>query len=169
MLDVRFRPITLWPRKETAGRISAPFVAPYTKTLDLLEYELGKLKARDIVIQADFAMADLSNDGQPRSGKFPRSPRVILSFEGSKGALSIPCDRFISWTDNIRAIALSLEALRKVDRYGITVSDEQYRGWAQLPAASGSSVSDMPWWSVLGCRRDATRSEVEARYRELAR
>ena len=50
----------------------------------------------------------------------------------------MPCDRFDNWKDNLRAIALSLEALRMVDRYGVTVKGEQYRGWTQLPAAPAS-------------------------------
>lgn len=36
-----------------------------------------------------------------------------------------------------RGIALSLEALRAVDRYGCTQGDRQYRGWAQLPPGEG--------------------------------
>jgi hypothetical protein len=35
---------------------------------------------------------------------------------------------------NVRAIALALEALRKVDRYGVTKRGEQYAGWKALPS-----------------------------------
>lgn len=46
-----------------------------------------------------------------------------------------------SWEDNLRAIALALEALRKVDRYGVTRRGEQYTGWKQLTAGdSGPSA-----------------------------
>jgi hypothetical protein len=38
----------------------------------------------------------------------------------------------------VRAIALALEALRKVDRYGVTQSGEQYRGWQALPSPTAS-------------------------------
>lgn len=41
------------------------------------------------------------------------------------------------WQANARAIALGLNALRAVDRYGITRTGEQYRGWAQIEAAPG--------------------------------
>ncbi len=30
-----------------------------------------------------------------------------------------------------------MEALRKVDRYGVTRSGEQYKGWTPLPASGG--------------------------------
>jgi len=36
----------------------------------------------------------------------------------------------------MRAIALSLQALRAVDRYGVARRAEQYRGWKQLPSAT---------------------------------
>lgn len=41
------------------------------------------------------------------------------------------------WQHNVRAIALGLEALRAVDRYGITQTGQQYKGWRQLTAGSG--------------------------------
>lgn len=61
-------------------------------------------------------------------------PGVILTFESDKGSMSMPCDRYDKWRDNLRAIALALEALRAVDRYGVTRGNEQYRGWARIEA-----------------------------------
>ncbi len=48
----------------------------------------------------------------------------------------MPCDRYLDWEANLRAIALTLERLRSVERYGIvTEQQEQYTGWLRLPAA----------------------------------
>lgn len=137
MIDARFRPIETWPGTRTASyrRKRAQFRATYAQTLDLLEKELGYLRARDIVIQAGFGVDQIRNDGWPRSSARPKSdPGVIVSFRSPKGELSFPCDRYLDWEDNLRAIALSLEALRAVDRYGVTQQAEQYRGWQALPA-----------------------------------
>jgi hypothetical protein len=71
-------------------------------------------------------------DGRPRASAKASHPGVILSVSTSVGALRYPCDRFATWQDNLRAIALSLEALRKVDRYGVTKSGEQYRGFLAI-------------------------------------
>lgn len=49
-------------------------------------------------------------------------------------------DAFPHWQDNVRAIALGLEALRKVDRYGIGKRGEQYVGWRALPAGDAGEV-----------------------------
>lgn len=46
------------------------------------------------------------------------------------------------WQANVRAIALSLEALRAVDRWGVTSSGEQYRGWSAISATSGEFDMD---------------------------
>lgn len=156
MIDARFVPIDKWPGKATAyyDRKAAPFRAAYAATLDLLEKELNQLGAKDITIQAYFERRDIRNDGWPRSSARPSQPGVIVGFDIRKSkwdpekrryvdelvrSMSFPCDRFKSWEDNLRAIALALEALRKVDRYGVTQSGEQYQGWAKLPPATDPS------------------------------
>lgn len=48
----------------------------------------------------------------------------------------MPCDKYNDWEANLRAIALTLEHLRAVERYGATTEkQEQYTGWLRLPAA----------------------------------
>jgi hypothetical protein len=44
---------------------------------------------------------------------------------------------------NARAIALGLEALRKVDRYRITKRGERYTGWSALPPATPMGAAKM--------------------------
>ncbi len=136
MLEYTVRPIEQWPGKETPGynRDKSPFSAKWSDTLDLLERELRELRGKQVVMQIDVELHQLRNDGMLRSTATPRSPRVILAFESKHGPLSYPCDKFTDWQANVRAIALALEALRKVDRYGVTRQAEQYKGWAKLPA-----------------------------------
>jgi hypothetical protein len=133
-LQATFRPLAAWPGKATVSRKRAPFRIGYAERLNLLEHELTKLSAKDIIIQAQFEPKDIRNDGWPRSSARPKGPAIIVSFKGTKGPLAFPCDRYDSWEDNLYAIALSLEALRAVDRHGVTQNAEQYRGWTQLPA-----------------------------------
>jgi len=100
--------------------------------LKLLDAELRHLKSRACVVQLYVTEEQVGLDGGLRGRVFPRKPGVIVSFESKHGPLSYPCDRFDVWRDNVRAVALSLEALRKIDRYGVTQTDEQYRGWQRL-------------------------------------
>lgn len=133
MLQYVVRPIDQWPGEPTRQRQPSAFTAKWSNTLDILERELRELRAKDVVIQADVQPHQLRNDGMLRAEARPASPKVILSFESKHGPLSYPCDRFHDWQDNVRAIALALEALRKVDRYGVTRKAEQYKGWSKLP------------------------------------
>jgi hypothetical protein len=141
MLQYQFRPIDQWPGKATTSRGPSPFRAPWSSTLDLLERELRHLHAKDVVLQADVELREIRNDGMLRSDARPRSPRVILAFTSKHGDLSYACDRYRDWQGNVRAIALTLESLRAVERYGATRGGEQYKGWAKLPPPPGGIVA----------------------------
>lgn len=141
MIQLRFVPISQWPGKRNLSPKSSPFRAGYLDTLNLLEEELNKLRAREIVLQAAISWDDIRNDGWPKSNARFLHAGVILTFEAKGGALSFPCDTYSNWQANLRAIALSLEALRSVNRYGVTKRDEQYQGWKALPPASDSADS----------------------------
>jgi hypothetical protein len=59
-------------------------------------------------------------------------------FESSSKYMGGKVNYFPAWQNNVRAIALALEALRKVDRYGVTRGNEQYTGFRAL--GSGIAV-----------------------------
>ena len=134
-----FRPLRDWPGKRTTSPRRSVFKATYSQTLELLDRELLKLEAKQIVIQVDLPESKIRLDGLPRSGACPEYPGIILAFESKYGPLKYATDTFDHWKDNLRAIALGLEALRKVDRYGITKRGEQYTGWKQLSDGSQES------------------------------
>lgn len=164
-MQITCAPIENWPGARTPRHQQqrSRFDSTFSKTDELLRSELEKLKAKQVVLQMDIEARDIRLDGQIRANARPKSSAVILSFQSKNGALSFPCDRFDDWQDNVRAIALSLEALRKVDRYGVTRNNEQYTGWSQLPppAAQPTSelVADLQWLAQLaGCSLSELRS-----------
>lgn len=141
MLDCRFRPLAQWPGEPTRFPQPSRFKAKWSQTLDLLEFELNHLRAKNIIIEGYFTFGQIRNDGWPKSTARPSKPGVVLSFDlgkpGKTGRMVMPCDRFNDWEANLRAIALTLEHLRAVERYGVTTERaEQYTGWLKLPAAS---------------------------------
>ncbi len=173
MLNAQFRPLDQWPGERTKYRKDATFRATYPKTLDELENELSKIRAKEIIIQVEGLTRDgIRNDGWPRSGNWKNGyggPGVIVSFESPKGAMSFPCDKFRDWQDNLRAIAKSLEALRMVDRYGVTRGNEQYRGWARLEAPSTGMDRESALQtiaSILQAPRDAVDANPAAFVKE---
>lgn len=134
-LQATFRPIDKWPGQPTppGRRKRAPFRATWSRTASQLARELRHLGARNIVIQLALTEREIRIDGWPRADARPQHSGVILSFESKHGPLNYPCDTFNDWQSNLRAIALALESLRRVDRYGVTRHGEQYRGWKKLP------------------------------------
>jgi hypothetical protein len=61
----------------------------------------------------------------------------------------LPAGGGLGWRENVRGIALTLEALRAVDRYGAVHTDEQYQGFRAIDAAPptkfGSADEAMRW------------------------
>lgn len=160
-MNYQFRPIEVWPGSRTERPKRSLFRAGYQNTLDLLETELGMLDADHVVIQLAIEEADLRLDGMLRANTKPDRPGVILSFDSKYGPLRYPCGTFDDWTDNLRAIALGLEALRKVDRYGVTRRGEQYTGWRQLTAGtdSGPYTRQEAAWVVASAAEDTWSPE----------
>jgi hypothetical protein len=133
-MEYRFVSLETWPGERTRYPGRSKFRAGHNDTLELLDRELRHLAAKNVVIQADCDKSQIRMDGMLYSGARLRTGGVILTFDSKLGPLSYPCDKYSDWHDNLRAIALSLEALRAVDRYGVTRRAEQYKGWTRLPA-----------------------------------
>lgn len=132
-MQFTFRPLSHWPHPETESRRWAPFKAGWQDTLDLLQREIRMLDAQNPIIAAGFREQDIRLDGLPRSNALtPRFPGVEISFDSAHGRLVYATDVCRNWEDNVRSIALGLEALRAVDRFGISRKGEQYAGWLQL-------------------------------------
>jgi hypothetical protein len=128
------RPITTWPGepRTDAQRVRSPFDSSYSDTLVLLDRELRMLRATVTVVQLAVNEGQLRRDGKLYANTRPDHPGVILSFDTKQGHFRYTADRFTHWQDNLRAIALGLEALRKIERYGIGSGTEQYTGFLQL-------------------------------------
>lgn len=124
-----------WPRDRRRQQRSR-FDAPWSVTIEQLEREIGHLirGPREYVLEVDVAESDIRLDGRLRASARPGYPGIIVSFESKHGPLRYIVDEFNDWQDNVRALAKGLEALRMVDRYGITSDGEQYTGFNALPA-----------------------------------
>jgi len=118
--------------------------------LTILTTELRALAARNVVIEIDVREQDLRIDGLPRSTARPEHPGVAVAFESRHGPLRYATAEYASawgassgsaaWAQNLRAIALSMQALRAVDRYGVSKRGEQYQGWRALPISTDTGI-----------------------------
>lgn len=171
-------PIRDWPGELTRSRTVSPFnrppkyvdgkripgaPVPLGQTLRDLDRELRELGAKDAELLVAIDPSQFRLDGRPYANARAEHPGIILSFEIPKvGPVSYPCDTFTTWESNLRAVALALEALRKVDRYGVTKRGEQYRGFLALEASAmppGFAQVDDAWAflkTVAGYESDET-------------
>lgn len=143
-----FRPFDGPP--PTEAQRSSPFTAPFGDTVSLLHQELRNLDAEHVVIELGIEDRHLRLDGMPRSDARLYHDGVRLSFDSKWGPLRYETAEFTSnnwrrdqhgWQQNLRAVALAMEALRKVDRYGVSKRGEQYRGWRQLTTSTDAADS----------------------------
>lgn len=140
---ITFRPLVRPAAITIHGARPSPFSAGWSDTVEVLARELRMLNAQRAVLELDLRESDLRLDGLPRANANPATPGIVLSFHSTvaRGDLRYEVATFDRWTDNIRAVALGLNALRAVDRYGITRSAEQYAGWKALPAPGATIAS----------------------------
>jgi hypothetical protein len=179
------RPLGLWTRPVTAARRSSGvFQVDWDATLTLLRDEVDHLDGEyPIAIQIDVKEVDVRLDGMLKTraqvGSFPG---VIVSFGSRFGPLQYASDAYEQrysgqlpgWQANVRAVALALEALRAVDRYGVSKRGEQYAGWKALPSGNGSafgSADEAERWMYRRSRELGMSGTVDTPqlYRQLAR
>jgi hypothetical protein len=137
--------------KRTGKRRPNPYpVATWSwaGTLKLLEFELAKIGGSHVVLMLACDESEIRRDGMLYSRAEVKHPGVVLAFDSNHGPLSYATDTFEGrwpvdppdWQINTRAIALGLEALRKIDRYGIGAYGQQYAGYKALPAGNGAAT-----------------------------
>lgn len=93
----------------------------------------------------------LRNDGLPRAD-YMRSQitdkGVAVYFKYNDKDIVMCCDKWDTVESNMRAIALSIESLRAIERWGVSdFITRSFTGFKALPAAPGSARS---WYDVMG-------------------
>lgn len=165
------RPISdrTWLRSASKREWSR-FDTTWSKTLQLLGREIDMLDGRDVVIEVDVPERAIRLDGMLRADAKANSPAVVVAFESKHGPMLYRCDRFVArysgqpddWQQNVRAIALTLEALRAVDRYGATETGQQYAGWKAIGSAPASVplAADAAWLTLRNLAEVSTEADV---------
>jgi len=176
MTKIVFRPRGPWTRI-TKTPVTHPFDTTWMKTLDLLRTEAYNLKRRaiayedEVVIEVDVAEKDIRIDGHLRANTSVGSDGVRVFIDSKHGPLVYACDNFTGhgklrgWQANVRAIAVALENLRRVDRYGVSGHGEQYKGWVALDPPKPYGAIDVIV-SVIGWTREQVKADQVGAYRQ---
>lgn len=148
-----------WPRTSGYARKGNPFKVTQAQASVELEEELNRMDCKDAVLTTN-----------QRRGENPVDPGACVYFTRNGRELSIPCDSYTHLVANIRAIGLTLVALRSIERYGTSeMMEAAFTGFAALPAG-GQTSGEHPM-AVLGLKQDIryTMTDVDEAYRRLAK
>lgn len=133
-----------WPRAETRST-NWQFKTTFDKARKRLFQELQRMYATDIILSTNL---QLRRDGMPYAGGFTKlaDPGVAVYFKRADKEMVLACDKFLNIQDNLNAIALTINALRGIDRWGATdMMERAFRGFMALPQRAST-----PWREVLG-------------------
>jgi hypothetical protein len=167
-----------WGRTPARERQRAPFaktmkvgtggITPTHRDLPLtpldavtrLSTQLGYLHATHELLSTNLQVRldGLVRGGQPE----PSDPGAAVYFRLKNEPRALACDKWLRVADNIAALAAHIDAIRRIDRYGVGTLEQVFTAYAALPASAGE------WWLVLGVPRTATPEQIKAAYRHLA-
>ncbi len=160
-----------WKRTSPSRRVWSAFRTKRTSNSMLtvmiaterLENELERLGAKGPVLSTNVS---LRLDGRPRSDEQPSDPGAAVYFSFRGKATVLACDHYTSVAGNIAAIAAHIEALRRIERYGVGTIEQALAGYKALPADSAAN-----WRAVFGFPADSapTLDQVDSAYKAAAR
>lgn len=129
--------------------------------LDRLDAELSRLGATDEILSSNLPVGIR---GVPLGNRAePTDPGAAVYVKLNGKPLVFACDKWDRVADNIAAIAQHIDALRRIERYGVGRVEQAFAGYKALPP----SAED--WRIVLGVGEYATIEQVDAAFLEKAK
>ena len=134
-------PHVITPREQRRSRWT--FKAGHADTITKLRYELEVIGGDQALVEVAVRPQDILRDGAGLRANAPQPahPGVSLTVRAETGVRVFATDVCETWQHNLRSIALGLEALRAVSRYGITPRGEQYAGFLAIESGRPASMS----------------------------
>lgn len=154
----------MYPRAKSQS--SARFRCTFAQARDSLIHELDLLGADWEILSTN---VELRMDGLPYANRpEPVDPGVALYFERDGNEVCLACDSWNRVAHNIRAIAKTVEAIRGIERWGVSdFLDRTFRGFQALP--DPSMVTPPKWYQVIGVAAHTPTADVVSEYRRRAK
>lgn len=135
--------------------------------IERLERQLDVLGATDALLSSNLK---LGVSGVPLSNQAePRDRGIAVYFKMGDADRVLACDRYLSCAGNIAAIANHIDALRRIERYGVGTMAQAFAGYTALPPPGADNRP--PWRAVLRFHPSAkvSKDDVVLNYRTLAK
>jgi len=159
-----------WPQgfKRSTKKKDSCFKCTLAQARDGVLNEIGRLKGTNAIISSN---VPLKKDGNMYASlktiDGDEGVAVYFTWKGDEYVLA--CDSYYTIRENLRAIEKSIEAIRGLDRWGVSdILSRAFTGFKALPAASPVNI-ERDWWEVLGCYPDSTQVMITACYNLLVK
>jgi hypothetical protein len=132
-----------------------------------LDAELERLRAEDSILSTNLRTG-LRGDPLSSQGE-PKDPGVAVYFKLNGHDRVLACDLYTGVAGNIAAIASHIDALRRIERYGVGTIEQAFAGYDALPPPG---PENRPIWrAILGFKPDTTVTpdDVKVNHRALAK
>lgn len=142
-----------WPETAPHDREQSLFKQTLSDALRNLKRQVQLMGGSDLVLSSNCTL------GTER----PKHPGVVAYFTLNKEQIAIPCDRWRAVQDNVHAIALTIEAMRGIERWGAkSMIKALFTGFKSLPE-KGSGIDPL---KILGLEKpNPTEAEITAAFR----
>jgi hypothetical protein len=160
-----------WPlgytRTSSSDRRSWPAAVTIAQGRDTLLAELERSGATGVVLSTNLP---LRRDGLPYSDRREPADAGVAVYFHLRGTHSVLCcDAYTKVAENLRAIAVTVEELRRISKRGVSdFLNRTFTGFKALPEQASPS-SGSAWWEVLGVAPTATAEEIKQAYHQAAR
>lgn len=156
-----------WPLgyERTKYRIASRFDQNMSKAQSLLHKEVERLAATNLIVSTNLRAR---TDGMLYAADINKKiddPGVAIYFKLKGQETSMCCDQYERVWENMYALAKSIEALRAIDRWGVSeFMKKVFTGFAALPSPEESN-----WWDVLEVAPFASLEEIKNAYKKKAK
>jgi hypothetical protein len=154
-----------YPRGKSKKR--ATFKATVAKARDQILRELRLMGVPDyhVIISSNAPISSRTMQMLAMKAE-PADPGVAVYFRKNDRAHVLACDKWDRMADNLRALAMTLEAMRGLDRWGCSeMLDRVFQGFTALPPPPAHKGKAKPWHEVLGVDAHAGIDLIEQCYR----
>lgn len=147
-----------WPVTATYSRGTPKFKTTLPAALANLETQIRLMGGSDLVLSSNYTLG-ASN---------PEEPGVVAYFKWNKLDMAIPCDRWLRIEANVQAIALTVEAMRGMERWGAKhMITAMFSGFKALPAST-SGINPREVLGLVGVA-ELTADIITQAYKQRAK